>query len=408
MDLRIFYAVITVIVILIVFAAVTLYVFRFDIFRVSAESILRKNLPDYISVEGLAFDFKEGIIRANGVGIKNPAGYDEALLARIDTIYCKYALRGKNITEGIKITEITAERAVINIERLRNGRMNTNEMDTVIASDNAARAAAKEAADTQKPAAPQKTVASGDGKKVSDFIEFTDTINIRDAKLIYTDNAVVKGKYVITFEKVNATLRIVLARDLKSAIEVSSKGGGIVNGDPSQKIDWVISLDPRRQGLTMSNRFEVSGVEMTQFAPYYDRYSPISIMRGRFSGTLVCDLDNGNIGSMNTIKLSGLKFAMKEDDSAASLWRAAIPDLVKYLQSAPGEVIFDFKIKGDMKDPQFYPGPVVSRAIQAMAVDKITEMMQTVAGDDQGTPGSGVKQTDAEKAVDMIKALLKK
>lgn len=177
-----------------------------------------------------------------------------------------------------------------------------------------------------------------------------------------------------------------------------------MKGDPTQRIDWVISHDPTAEQLTMSNRYEVRDVDIIQFKPYYDEHSPIIIHRGRFSGTLVFDFDHGNIGSMNTLVLKGLWFEVKEGRRGAASWQAAvIPDVIRYLQSRPGELTFDFKIKGTMKEPRFYPGPHVKRAIQRLAVEKIVEAL---AGPEEAAKeGAQPVKTDIEKVVDLLKDL---
>ena len=91
-------------------------------------------------------------------------------------------------------------------------------------------------------------------------------------------------------------------------------------------------------------------------------------------------------------------------------WQELIlPDVISYLESAPDEVIFDFKIKGDINNPRFYLGPRVKRAIQIAVVDKVSEVLQRVS-DPAGTAQAGGEavKSDAEKVVSIIKGLMER
>lgn len=388
-----------IVLVLLVMAAAIIYVFKGEIFQYSADALLKKNLPAYMTVDQLTIDYEKGVLYLKGLGIKNPPGYADRLLARVETIACSYKMLGKAIPEGIEVTGISAEGAVIYIERRRDGRMNVNEMESVMSSGKPSPGAGSVAAGAVHKA--------GGGKDISELIKVPDTINIKNGTVVFKDAAADYKPLEFTFEEVNATIRIDLSDDLRKVLAVSSQGGGLVGGDSSQRIDWNISLDPLKPALTMSNRFEVRGVSLREFKPYYDQYSPIDIKRGTFSGTLIFDFDNGNIGSMNTVRLNDLEFTVKEGSDASGFWDTTVTDVIKYLQTAPGEITFDFKIKGDMKNPRFYPGPVVSKAIANMAVDKISEMINQ-SGGQEGSGASSGNMSDSEKVMETIKALLKK
>jgi hypothetical protein len=253
---------------------------------------------------------------------------------------------------------------------------------------------------SKREAGPEKKRSSK--RNISDFIKLTDTINITDGKVVFIDNDVRPSPNMLTFEDINGEVVLSLADDYRAVKSMSTKGAGAINGDSSQRVNWKVSLDPNPQRLTMANRYEVSGADITIFKPYYDEYSPIDIKSGSFSGTLVFDFDNGNIGSMNTLRFRDLKFALKKDTSGAGFWEAAVPDIIEYLRSSTGEIVFDFKIKGDMNNPRFYPGPVLKNAIQVKVVDTLAEAL--AGKDEEGAAPSGGK-TDAEKVVDVLRGL---
>lgn len=382
------------IVILAVFIilAGVVYYFRYDIFQFSAESIIKEMLPKYVSVDRIIFNLKDGVMQVKGFGIKNPKGFQNRFLATIDFITCKYKMQGKTVLDGIEVTSIEASGPVINIERLSDGQLNVNEMGKVMESGTKEKPAKTKASKKEKATS---------GKGISDIIKLTDTINITGGKLAFLDKAVMRQPFYLTFEDANGNIVLDLSKDYKDVLSAATKGSGFVNGDHAQKVNWTITLNPQTEKLTMGNRFEVSNVDILPFKPYYDKYSPIDIRSGRFSGTLVFDFDNGNIGSTNTVTLTNFRFAEKKGGMASGFWDVSVSDIIKYLESSPGEVVFDFKIKGDMENPRLYPGPHVKQAIQSMVVDKVSDLFKE-------EPGKEGAKSDTEKVVDVIRGLLKK
>jgi len=180
---------------------------------------------------------------------------------------------------------------------------------------------------------------------------------------------------------------------------------GHLNGDKAETIQWLASLDPTKAKLTMSNRFQVTGLNLPVFEPYYDGFSPLVFKKGRLSGTLVFDFSDGNIGSTNEIYLSGLSFSVKKGYENAQMWGTTVPDLIKYFTATSGDIVFDFKLKGDMAKPIFYLGPISKRALTSMVVDKIASYASGLTGENQGE-NKGVD--NAKQAIDMVRQFLKK
>jgi hypothetical protein len=158
--------------------------------------------------------------------------------------------------------------------------------------------------------------------------------------------------------------------------------------------------------LTMMGTYKLREVDITQFRPYYDEYSPVEIESGRCSGTLVFNFDNGNIGSTNTLQLTNFRFRVKSGNYGARYWAVAIPEVIKYLESSPGKIIFDFKIKGNMRDPRFYPGPHVEKAIQNVAIDKISDVIKGFRNEERGNGTGG--ESDVDRVMGIVKGFLKK
>jgi hypothetical protein len=142
------------------------------------------------------------------------------------------------------------------------------------------------------------------------------------------------------------------------------------------------------------------------FEPYYDSFSPLIFKRGRVSGTLVFDFNNGNIGSTNEIYLSGLVFAVKRGYENSEMWGTTVPEIMRYFTTTSGDVVFDFKLKGDMNNPTFYLGPISKRAMTSMVVDKIASYAIDQATKQQGGANNDIDK--AKQAIDMVRQFLKK
>ena len=392
-----------------------LWFFRFDIFQLSAETVIKKLLPDYVHVDRIVFDLENGSMVVEGFAIKNPEGYHNRYLATIDTISCRYRMRGKNILDGIEVTEIEAVTPHINIERAQSGKLNVNDMGAVMgaAGDTApARAQEPSAVSSLKERFDPGRIT---GKRLSDVVKLTDTINIRNGKVTFLDKVVSSQGYLLTFEDFNGNIVLDLGPEYSFVRSVGTQGYGFVNGNSGERVEWRVTWQPLADRLTLSSRFTLTMVDLIPFKPYYDRYAPIDILRGRASGTLVFDFDNGNIGSTDEIKLSGLKFRQKSEGTASRFWAVTTSDIIKYLESSPGEIMFDFRIKGDMDQPQIYPGPYVKQAIQMMAIDTISDLVYgpqqppaAPAPGAQTAPVPAAPKSDAEKVVDIIRELMKK
>jgi len=292
---------------------------------------------------------------------------------------------------------------VLNIERLKDGSINLNTMKRELADK------AMAASQTDAVVKAAGTAAVVKAATLPKIVTLPENFLVKDGKLVFLDRLPYSKPYQTSIEAINTRLSLKLGDDYTELLNLSLEGEGRLNGNDDEAVKWTISMDPTTQLLTMSNRFEVFGLDITALAPYYDKYSPFVFRKGRFSGTLIYDFDNGNIGSTNEIHLSDLAFYVKKGYENAVFWQTTVQDLAKYFTSSTGDIVFDFKIKGDMSKPKFYLGPISKQAIAAMAIDKITDAIKSAGETQQGSP-QGPK-SDIEKAreyIDLFKGLLDK
>jgi len=389
-------------IVLFLIAVVTIiFIYRYQLFQFSAETIIRKALPEYIKIDRIYFDFKESKIVLGGFKITNPPNFSYKDLLEIEEVSCKYKMRGKTFMDGIEIYEGLFKKPVIVIERLRDARLNLVEMQHVMGKG--PQAAAKTG---QGRGDRPKSANMLGSKKLSDIVKLPNEFSLKEGKIMYVDRLGLAKPHMITIENIDAVLALKLNDSYSSVLEVGSSGQGDLNGDSNEIVRWFITYNPTTPKLTMSNRFEVSNLDIISFEPYYDRHSPLIFVKGKFSGSLIFDFDNGNIGSTNEIHLSDFRFYIKQGYETAQFWGTTVPDLVRYFSSPSGDIVFDFKIKGDMDNPKFYLGPISKQALTSMAIDKISSAIQKASSPEGGGPKSDIEK--AKEYIDLFKGLINK
>ncbi|MBU0605224.1 MAG: DUF748 domain-containing protein [Candidatus Omnitrophica bacterium] len=404
-----FKAIFITIVSLVLVAGAAIFIYRYQILQYSAEKVVRKLLPDYITVEKMSFNLRDSRIVFSAFRIMNPPGFSGKYLLEISEAECRFRLKGKNMLEGFEVLNPVFKKPLLSIERLADGRTNLQEM-TGFLEKKGLETKTKAQVGEVKPSG--KSDATG-GISLSGVVKLPEEFVIKDGKVVFLDGMVSPGRYTITLENVNATLGLKLDSAYTRALNVSTIGSGMVNGRPDETIKWDTKIDPTTSELTMSNRFNVSRVDIMAFVPYFDKYSPLTFRSGYFSGLLIFDFDNGSIGSTNEVLLSKISFEVKRGSENARFLETTVPDLVKYFTSSSGDIMFDFKIKGRMSDPQFYLGPISKQAVASMAIDKIVQALSQAAreqADPQAAAAAAGNKSDMEKAseyIDMFKGLLK-
>lgn len=404
----------TIIVLLIaaVIAGAAIYIYRFTIIRYYAERIIRDNLPEYIKIDKIDFDFTRNKISLNNFRILNPPEFTSDFLIKIKDVSCKYRILGRGVPTGLEISGVLLNGADIRIERLYDGRVNAAEMEHFIRSfppkkiKSANTDGSKSYPDGPSGSQTLKEAAGLMNKNLSDLIKLPSSFDIRSSRIAFIDRVPYDTAYVTTVQSINGRISIYFGDNYSSVTNLSFTLQGVLNGKSNELIQWVGSLDPSTPRITMSNRFDVSNLDILTFGPYYDSISPFVFKRGRFSGTLVFDFNNGNIGSTNEIRLSNLAFYVKPGYENSNMWGEAVPDLLRYFSTPSGEIVFDFKLKGDMMHPVPYLGPISKRALTSMAMNKIADFaLDQVANQQQGASGQIDK---AKEAIDMIRQFIKK
>lgn len=419
--------------VIVILAVAAVFYYRYQLISLSAESLIRKSLPGYVKIDKIKFNFKESMAFFEGVRLEGPSGFSDRYLVEIAEISCRYKLKGATMFDGLETMDPVLKDMVLQIERLQDGRVNLSEMGNVIGSA----VGSQKSLQTSRPAGPEADVggqpavesASGEPGKAGEdkespslpkdnFIKLPHEFKLKNGKIILTDRFFVRGYNVLTFNNIEAVIALRMNDSFSQVLDVASTGVGNINGHKDQSVKWVIKFNPNTPKLTMSGRIDLFGADLITFEPYYDKFSPFEFAQCRVSGFMEFNLDNGNIGSTNELHLANLVFSIKPGAQNAAMFDTTVQDLTRYFTTFTGEVVFDFKIKGDMANPRFFLGPISKQAITAMVMDKVGDLLQKMSrkGSEAVTTAAG--STAAETAntsvdntkqiIDMVKGFLDK
>ncbi len=382
-----------------------IYLNRESLFNQGIDRILTNLLPEYILIDELRFDFEKKSITVKDFRMRNPKGFSHEYLAEIPLITCLYNQQDKESSlNGINISNIKLSEAKIHIDRNRSGRINLTYMNTVL-----------------KDSAPSKKAVAKNGimglfsyilspvKDISRLLRIDPVFDISDGTLIFTDKSVGTEGFEATVNNIKARISLDLKKGFKGINYLWSDGSGIVNNTPAQQLKWDTEYNPKTEKITMLNTLNLKNVNIVYFNPYYDRFLPFTFKRAAASGEIIFNLDNGEIGSMNEIRLSGLEIERKKGSSFDKFWPGGTEEILSYLQNSSGAVLVDFKIKGPIKQPRFYLGSKIKQALAQMVVYKLADtfLNKDEDQDDSQQPSdtSADEQSDVEKVLSILKNL---
>jgi hypothetical protein len=402
---------ISVFIVIILITAISLYIYlnRQAIFDYSIDKLIENTLPGYIVIDELDIDLQGQKITIENFRILGPEGYSNRLLMHAPSVYCFYKYKDKDdILKGLKVGDIHIIEPVLYIERSRKGVTNLQLMPEVI-----------EKYKKPKPKKAQNAFLAfvsyllGPVKRLKDTIELKPIFDIESGRLVFDDFYISEQGYKTSIDNIKGVLKLDLQKGFKAVDFVETQGDGSVNADRSQHVSWTTTYDPTMPDLTMSNKFHIVDVDFIHFQPYYEKFSPFIFKKGRASGELIFDFSDGNIGSTNEVRFSGLEFDPKKDHKFNEFWSTSQQDLYKYFSSAKGDVVFDFKIKGPVESPKFYLGSKTKRALTTMLVNKVADAI--FKKDEQGTQDASAgssagentdqQKSDVEKIIDIFKGL---
>jgi len=402
------------ITIVVVLAAGGLYLYKngYSLLRDSMESIIKSNLPHYLSIDHIEFDMDRKVITATGFAMKNPEQFQNKNFIHISQITCHFKMNGSTFTDGIEITDIIATKPKIYIERLPTGETNVSAIQKHVEKQKLKKDARTSISVPETiPWWKRFILKHMPAIDIYELIKLCDTLDIRDGEVSFSDGTISRDEpYTIALSGVNGFFTIDFADKYSKINQLSGELDGVLNGRPNERVRWIMRHDTANPKLTMSNRIELKNIDPTAFEPYYDKYIPITITKCSASGTLIFDFDNSILGSDNILELNGLAFKEHSANEYQKYWGDAAPSIVNYLKSSSDRLIFDFKIKGALNDLHFYLGPKVKKAlVQTVAVNTISNLIAKPqnAATQAGGAAADTAQSSADAILETIKGMMK-
>jgi hypothetical protein len=415
-------------------AGAVIFVFRFDIIRSAIQNAVYEGLPPYIKVSDVDIDVAGGRLDLEGIRIIGPGGGGFEDLCKVPRLTFIFSVKGGLIPREITVTEIMADSPEVFIEIGRRGETNLQGFSQkfIEASGeekNLMKKDGGEGGTQHKKNFLRRTgewvISNIKGRLMPDgpvaLFDITDTVDVRSATVLVRDNRFTEP-VVNTMERIHGSLRFIFDDAYTELLEAETRGEGAVNGYPDQILKWESKLQSFSPSLTMSNSFTLSNINIVPFKPYYDRYLPIEIQKCRVSGECIVNFEEGRIGSQNVLELSGLLYSRKSKSQASQHWKDSVDYIIKYFQNSSSNVVFDFKVKGSIEDPQLLLGPRVKRGLQDLAISTVVQTIDafsreqgtgkeaeqdsTDGAGDTVTPGDKRPKSDAEKVMDIINIFL--
>lgn len=387
---------------------------RHELLDYSIDRIVRDNIPEYVSVDDVSILEQQRQVVLRGVKVRNVPGYNEKYMLRADSVRCEYVFNGNDIRKGIVISGVYVDGPIAEVEK-RGDKVNVAEIGKLMPAKEEAPALAREGGPSPMERVKKWVVSLFASS--GEMLTLPDSIDVSGGEIRFYDNSRGAAGKAIIFGKVKGKIYL-SANGLKQGVGIKGvDASGVLDNDPDQVVEISSSLFNVNGAQATDCSLTFKNVDIMAFKSYYDQYMPLDIWHGRVFGQVDLNTEGETIGSSGTLVIKGLKFDVKSDTRAAAYWEMGANELIAYLGSSSGEITFDFKVKGTLSEPRFYPGPRVKRALQSLVVDKVADTIRSFAkrGDAATASASGPdgqnaveeEKSDVEKAIDMFQKLLK-
>ena len=103
-------------ILLLACAAAVLFMHRFYVLQYTVETLIRKALPDYVRVDKIRLEPERHSLVLENFRIVNPGNFSYPYLFEIESMSCKYKLKGRSILDGFEIFEPEFKAPTLTIE----------------------------------------------------------------------------------------------------------------------------------------------------------------------------------------------------------------------------------------------------------------------------------------------------
>ncbi len=349
-----------VLTIVVVIAAVFLY-FKFygkNIFEAKLSEILERK----IRFKNFSVRLDKYTVEFENFRVLNKTGFKEKNLFDADKLTLILDRESFKKEKKIVFSEIIVEKGTLHIERNRGGALNLAR--NYIAPSPFAGSMAY--AVTPKPT------------PIYNFAKNVRKLTIKNSAIEFKDYRIFDVPFGLACDNFNL--------EVNSSGKIDPGAGGIPIrcsasfNVPNNYGNGRVSLDVTIWAYEYFSDVDASlntrAIDLMQFFPYLDKYTPFSFREGVFSSKTSFKLQNNNINALATMVFHRLSLHMKPGMQNAQFFQIATDKLLPYLTSGRGEVIFDFVVTGPLDKPRVGPGPQLMAAISMAAVNEISSILQ--------------------------------
>ena len=356
-----------VIIIAIIIIAIFLY-FKFygkNIFEAKLSEILGRP----IRFAKFTLDLEKYTVRFEDFRVPNRRGFKGKDLFNAAKVIVILDKERFNKDKEIAFDHITIERGTLHAERNRGGAINLagvrcgSGMTSAAAADVMAYA-------QEPPTAPLYT-----------FAKSVKALTIKDSSIELKDYGIFGVPFGITFDSFNADVRRGEGEragfiPIECTASFTIPSGQYRDGQVILKTH----IDTYQYIADIAMALKTQNIDLMQFYPYLEEYTPFSVRQGVFSSETTFDLENNMIDSLTTMVFHGLRLGIDPGKENAEFLRTSVTKLAPYLTSRSGGLVFDFTIRGPRDNPQMGVGPQVRKAVGMAAMQEFGNVLQGLQG----------------------------
>jgi len=331
------------------------------------ESALSKALGVKVRFEGLSVNLADYTVNFKGMKIPAKPGFREKTAFGAEKFSITLDREQFNKNRKIVFEKIFIERGTLHIERNQRGTFNISNTNSPPGGEGVAYA------DVSVPTpgipAPKPTA-------LYDFAKGVKNLVIRDSVVEFKDSYLYGVPYTITgdnvnlsvtsesmpgFMSVNGTLSFTVPNNRYGA------DGRVFISGTSAVYEYMANMD-----ITM----ETNNIDLMQFQPYFEKYTPFYFTEGLFSSNTKFEIHDNSIRSLTTMVFHRLSLGVKPGMQNTVFLKTSVNRLIPYLTTGSGGVVFDFTLSGPISDPQGGLGPQVRKAIGMVVTEEALKILQ--------------------------------
>lgn len=216
------------------------------------------------------------------------------------------------------------------------------------------------------------------GNGLYNFAKNVKKVTIQDSVINFKDHHVPRGPFAITCDDFDLEIKslgppghtgsIPMKCSINFEIPTNRRYG-------SSKFYLNADIAARRYGADIDVNMETKYIDLMQFLPYFESYTPFSFNDGVFSSTTSFKVQDGFVDSLTTMVFHRLKLLIDPGMENSRFLEASVNKLVPYLSSG-SEVVFDFVIKGPVEKPRMGLGPRAKFAVGLVVVEEISNFIE--------------------------------